>query len=391
MTPNARPSDNSFRIAVWISIGLFALTLIVLGQQLRSYVEQGNQFWSIMLWTFGISIIIGSGFCWRNKYLRAHQDLEYENYVLGEQLAAAQRSINQIDSDLEAEVAKREELENALYQTREELNYQLAELQDLYERAQSQTEDIIEFAEEADIVKTELQRVNHNKDKLFSILAHDLRTPFTALIGYSELLSQMKDSLTKDQIAEYSEIINTSATGLHRLLEDLLEWSRAQMNKVTFSPEVVNLRLLVAEAVTLSEHTASTKGIELIDTTTDTGVLVDVHMIRTVLRNLISNAVKFTAQGGKVTLSIEDRDAGLSVIVQDTGVGMKEEQLAKLFQVAESNSTNGTAGETGTGLGLLLCKDFVERNGGKIEASSKQGEGSAFVFSVPRANLSPVG
>jgi Signal transduction histidine kinase len=235
------------------------------------------------------------------------------------------------------------------------------------------------------VIKTsELQELNVSKDKFFSIIAHDLKNPFQTIIGFSEMLKEeMKDG---DNAAgqNYAGLINASAIQTFRLLENLLEWANSQRGKVTFSPVSINLRELVNEEFGVLIDMAKGKNIELKSSFDDSLTFIaDKNMINTILRNLISNAIKFTHKNGKVELKAIINNKQVEISVSDNGIGMKNETMAKLFRLDGNLSTRGTENEKGTGLGLFLCKEFVEKHGGRIWVESEYGKGSTFKFTLP--------
>ncbi|MBZ0199950.1 MAG: PAS domain S-box protein [Ignavibacteriaceae bacterium] len=236
----------------------------------------------------------------------------------------------------------------------------------------------------------ELKQLNANKDKFFSILAHDLRSPFTALLGYSDFICNDYASLSEEEIKEFAGNINTVAKNVYGLLENLLDWSRIQTGKIPYKPEVFNFYSVAKNVFTLFNESAQKKNIMLkIEGDESIQAFGDDNMVHTVLRNLISNAIKFTKVGGVIKILIEPHDDKMvRISVIDNGVGILEKDMNKLFDLSISFSTTGTSKEAGTGLGLILCKELVEKNGGNIWVESKQGEGSSFIFTLPVENNS---
>jgi len=229
-----------------------------------------------------------------------------------------------------------------------------------------------------------LQELNDSKDKFFSIIAHDLRNPFNSIMGFSNVLIEQIQEKNYAEIGKYAEIIRDSSQHALDLLTNLLQWARSQTGRIEFKPEHVEIETIVHETIKLLNDFAQQKSITISCELPDNAhVLADKIMIGTVLRNLISNAVKFTAPGGKVVVSARRKKQGLLVTVSDNGVGMKKAAIDKLFQIKETLSTPGTLEEKGTGLGLILCKEFIEKHGGKIGASSKPDHGSRFYFTIP--------
>ena len=232
--------------------------------------------------------------------------------------------------------------------------------------------------------EADLCELNAQKDKFFSIIAHDLLNPFNSIVGFSELLMDRINEKDYKEIDEYAKIINQSSKQVKDLLMNLLEWSRTQIGRMQFKPENFELVNLIGENIMLFDVIAGQKAITINKVSPhEITVFADKPMISTVLRNLISNAIKFTRKGGKINISAEKRATEILVSVSDNGIGITPERLEKLFRIDENNSTSGTNNEKGTGLGLILCKEFVENHGGKIWVESEEGKGSAFYFTLP--------
>jgi signal transduction histidine kinase len=235
-----------------------------------------------------------------------------------------------------------------------------------------------------EIKTTELYKLNASKDKFFSIIAHDLKNPFQTIIGFSEMQKEEIKSGDQGAIEEYAGLINTSAVQTFRLLENLLEWANSQSGKILFNPVSINLMELLNEEFNMLNDMAKGENIELKSSFTDNlTIIADKNMIKTILRNLISNAIKFTHKNGTVEVKAMIENQNVEILVSDSGVGMKEEIIAKLFRIDANLSTRGTENEKGTGLGLFLCKEFVEKHNGKIWVESESGKGSTFKFYIP--------
>jgi len=236
----------------------------------------------------------------------------------------------------------------------------------------------------------ELNELNASKDKFFSIIAHDLKNPFNTIIGFSEM---MKESIKLNDSAtfyEYTEMINTSAVQTLRLLENLLEWANSQRGKISFIPVPVILSELINDEFTMIDDMATGKNIELKSYISETLTIVaDKNMLRAILRNLITNAVKFTHKNGQVQVNARTYENQVEISVSDSGIGMSAETMAKLFRIDSNMSTKGTENEKGTGLGLFLCKEFVEKHDGKIWVESEEGKGSTFKILLPMQILKP--
>jgi PAS domain S-box-containing protein len=232
--------------------------------------------------------------------------------------------------------------------------------------------------------KEKLNDLNVTKDTFFSILAHDLKNPFSNLYSMSELISENYNNLDEEEKVMMLKNMNKTAELIYNLLENLLTWSNSQRGRIEYNPTIFNLANLIQVNINLHKVQAENKGVIL-----KPGLKDDIHaygdseMINTVLRNLINNAVKFTDKGGSVEVSVKKQDEYIEVQVKDEGVGISPENLQKLFQIDVKFKSKGTKEETGTGLGLIICKEFIEKNGGNIRAESEEGSGSAFYFTVP--------
>jgi two-component system, sensor histidine kinase and response regulator len=236
--------------------------------------------------------------------------------------------------------------------------------------------------------ETNLKKLNATKDRLFSIIAHDLRSPFNSILGLSEVLSHNSDKMKKENFLKYMGMINLSAKNLCCQLDNLLEWSRTQTNNIKYKPEFLDLRLLTLNVFTLFELTAYQKKIDLIcDINQSTLVFADIDTITAVLRNLTDNAIKFTKEGGQIIVSSKKNENFVEVSVKDSGIGMTGEDVNKLFNIDTAYTRRGTCDEHGSGLGLLMCREFTEMNGGKIWVKSEENVGSTFSFTVPVKNF----
>jgi signal transduction histidine kinase len=231
---------------------------------------------------------------------------------------------------------------------------------------------------------TELTELNAMKDKLYSLIGHDLRSPFNAILGYAELLAESYDEYSDKERRQFALSISIASKSAFNLLENLLEWSRIQMGRTVYAPEELNLNLMVNETFLLLRLNAQDKGIQLRNRVLpQEKIYADKNMASAILRNLISNGIKFTSTGGCVEVTAVTRERMVEITVADTGIGMKPEKIKTLFRLDAIQSTQGTAHETGTGLGLLLCREFIEKHGGTLTVSSEEGLGSRFVFTLP--------
>jgi len=234
--------------------------------------------------------------------------------------------------------------------------------------------------------ESQLTDLNATKDKFFNIVAHDLKNPFTSLLGSSELLYENIDNLGTENIRELALILNDSAKSGYAILQNLLDWSRSQTGLLKINPESVNLRDLIKENISAQQLAAANKEIKMYyKSEEDVFVYSDKNMINTILRNLLSNAVKFTYKSGKVAISTAMADDEVIVSVKDSGIGIPMEKIGQLFKIDARNSNPGTENEQGTGLGLKLSKEFVEKLGGRIWVECIETTGSEFRFSIPLA------
>lgn len=231
-----------------------------------------------------------------------------------------------------------------------------------------------------------LKDTNASKDKFFSIIAHDLRSPFNSLLNFSEFLLEDLEELPKEDIRSFAEKINESAKGIFNLLENLLQWSRIQSGKIPFQPTSFNVSVKINQIIKLLASNAEQKRIKIInDVVPNLIVFADEDMLFSVMQNLLSNAIKFTKEEGTITFGSSVKEKEIEISIADTGVGMSESTLKKLFRIDSQVTTAGTNDERGSGLGLILCKEMIDRNGGSIWVSSKLGEGTTFTFTIPKA------
>ena len=232
----------------------------------------------------------------------------------------------------------------------------------------------------------ELKESNQSKDKFFSILAHDLKSPFHSLLGYTELLNNEYDTLSDVERRKFIVILRNSTKSVYELVENLLQWSRLQSGRLVCSPEVFDIAEEIEYSIDVLRAMALKKNIELANLVTlPVMVKADKNMIRSVLQNLISNALKFTAGGGSVIIEATPKGGDMEFSIRDTGIGMSAEEMALLFRIDISFTRKGTAKETGTGLGLILARELVRKNNGDITMESEVNKGSTFRFTLPQA------
>ncbi|MCK4701171.1 MAG: HAMP domain-containing histidine kinase, partial [Bacteroidales bacterium] len=232
-----------------------------------------------------------------------------------------------------------------------------------------------------------LKNTNENMDRFFSIIAHDLINPFHALLTLAEMLNNQNEKLKKEEVVKYSQLINTSAKNLYNLLNNLLQWTKAQTGKLDNRPENLDVSDPVNTVTALLNIAAKEKKIELISSINKNHkVYCDENLLLTILRNLIYNAIKYSKKGGKIEILTVIKNDFVEFSIMDNGIGISKTSLDNLFNIKHSFSTKGTNNEEGTGLGLILCKEFVEIMGGKIWAESTPETGTTFKFTVPNKN-----
>lgn len=231
----------------------------------------------------------------------------------------------------------------------------------------------------------ELEKAIQAKDKFFSIISHDLKSPFQGFIGLTEMMSREDGSVKSEEFPKFSKVMHESAETVYKLLENLLEWAQMQKGDIIFNPTYFYIAEPLHQIIVGVKERAAQKGITLInEISEEVKVYGDEKMISAVLRNLISNAVKFTRRGGSIIISNDILENNrVRITVEDSGIGIPANDLKRLFKIEEKVSSHGTDGEASTGLGLLLCKEFVAKNGGKIWAESEVGLGSKFFFTIP--------
>ncbi|OYT17868.1 MAG: hypothetical protein B7C24_00360 [Bacteroidetes bacterium 4572_77] len=234
-----------------------------------------------------------------------------------------------------------------------------------------------------------LKESNKTKDKFISIIAHDLKSPFNSLLGFTELLNNKFDDYDLNEKKKFIGIIHEGLQNSLKLLDNLLYWAQTQKGTIAYHPEKINLFLISKETSELLNLSIKNKSIKLINQlAVNIYVKADKNMLKTIIRNLLSNAIKFTHKYGEISISTvsmpnKEQKKFVTIKVSDTGVGISKKAQSKLFNIAENISTKGTENEKGTGLGLILCKEFIEMHGGKIWVESEVNKGTSFFFTIP--------
>ena len=360
---NLDPGEYTFRVkasnndGVWNEEGT-SIKIIVLPPWWETW-------WFRIVAVLLVILIIGSAFYSRIQYFRNQK-------ILLEKLVA------QKTSDLQ-------NMNAILTNQAEELSQTNSLLEERQEEIEEQREELLVQKESLQKMNIELHDLNATKDKFFSIIAHDIKNPFNAVLGFTDLLEENFKEWDDERKLEVVNLINTSAKNLYELLNNLLQWSRSQSGLIEFKPQNTALKDTFNNAIGLFRDTADAKNIELDFEFSDTELMVyaDRNMLDAIVRNLISNALKFTKPGGRVNISAEAFEEFAMIKVTDNGVGISPEVQEQLFRIDTHNSTYGTQNESGTGLGLILVREFVTKQGGVIGVESIKGKGSTFHFTLP--------
>jgi signal transduction histidine kinase len=308
-------------------------------------------------WWFKTSCVLGIISLIIGFYLFRTEQLRKQKYTL-------QQEVKQRTTDLK--------MKNKLLE--ENTNYLNDSNALLLERQQKITEQ-----------RNQLEELNSMKDRLLSVIAHDLTSPFNTVLGFSEILQNEIDDLEHEEIQVMAGTIYESSRRVYGLLENLLNWARSQMHEIKFEPISVDLEKLIREIIEIYWFQIQKKKIHLsITNHAEHNPFADKNMLKAILRNLLSNAVKYTQKYGSISIRIDERGGNKIVIsISDSGQGMDQYTIKHLFDLKESASKDGTEGEKGSGFGLILTQDFIHKNGGKLKVKSELGEGSSFIFDLP--------
>lgn len=267
----------------------------------------------------------------------------------------------------------------------EELNRKIIDNQN---KIVNDAQKLMELNEKLIESEEQLIKLNESKDKFFSILAHDLRGPFSALLGLSEIMNKDFHQLSNDESAEIAGLIHNTSVNVYSLLDELLQWSQSQLGKMDFKSKLENIHKLGEEGISLYRHSAEKKNITINNLINpELNMNVDKNMLTAVFRNLIGNAIKFTDYGGEISVKSIIMDDEVTFIVRDNGVGMTQQAADNLFTINSIVSTLGTDGERGSGLGLLLVKEFIDKHSGSLRIKSELNKGTEVCFSIPVRSL----
>lgn len=266
----------------------------------------------------------------------------------------------------------------------EKIQEQAESLQETNTLLEERQEEIVQQKEEIEFQRDELEKLNQTKDKFFSIIGHDLKNPFHAIIALSDMLLTNFTELEENEKTEMVSMIKASSENAYNLLQNLLEWSKSQTGNIDFFPEKIKLDEIIDETTSVLAINAQKKHIQVTKSMNkDIMLYADKNMLKTIIRNIISNAIKFTHENGSINITASEKEGNVYIAIQDDGVGMDESLKSKIFSMEKLQSKNGTSGETGTGLGLILCNDFAAKHNGRIQVDSEENKGSCFTIILP--------
>ena len=323
-----------------------------------------------------------------------HEERGLNEFGIGTHISTTKVPVRNLQGEITGIVGIGRDI-TSLKKTEEKLRRKSEDLQEInvlleerQEEVQQQAEELNSQAEHLREVNTELHRLNATKDKFFSIIAHDLKNPFSAIISLSEILIKDFRSMPEEEKLKLMKLVKVSSENAYSLLENLLHWARSQTDRIKFDPQPIDLQDIILHNIEFHKISADRKNLKLINKLKKCyPVYADKNMINLIVRNLLSNAIKFTGANGKITISCTSGEKYVQLDIADTGVGINREDIRKLFRIDEHLSYDGTSGESGTGLGLIICKEFISKNGGEIFVKSKPEKGSTFSITIP---LSPV-
>ncbi|MFD1629171.1 two-component regulator propeller domain-containing protein [Pseudopedobacter beijingensis] len=330
-------------------------------------------------WWFRLMLVIGGSSCVLFVFYRRLSAVRQRNRQLENEVFNRTQELKKINSDL-LHSSHRVKLQN------EKLEEYNREILDKSEEISRQQEHIVYQNQELEKTVKELESSNHTKDRFFSILAHDLKNPVAALSGISDLVRSKITKLNQEQLSNYINDIHKSAHSVYNLLINLLDWAQTQNQTITCNPQRLNVYELIIKANDLLEQQMKRKLIRFsVQIDPSHTIYADEQMIDTVIRNILGNCIKFTAAHGEISIESIDRQDEILIRFKDTGIGMTEERMKNLFEIKKQNLIEGTDGEKGTGLGLVVAKEFIEINNGSINVKSVLGEGSVFTIGLPKA------
>jgi signal transduction histidine kinase/ligand-binding sensor domain-containing protein len=379
---NLDPGDYIFRVRASNNDGTWSTR----GTRLRVIILP--PWWrTIIFEIFSILFIAGVSvwfYSYKVKSLRKHKDhLENLVRIRTREIEDKNEKLIQQTQTLNATNVLLEDRQQYIESQAKELLENSENLKQINELLVEKQKMVTLQAENLKVTNHQLTILNATKDKFFSIIAHDLKNPFNSLLGFSEMLSSDFWNLTDEKRRQIAEVIHISSLRIYSLLENLLQWAGSQTGNISYNPEVLALEEVINTNFELIKNFFEEKGNSFIQKIPEhTVVFADRNMLNTIFRNLLGNAVKFT-ENGTITIEVKMHDQFQEVTIQDTGVGIPEEKLIRIFEIDKVRSTGGTRGEKGSGLGLIICREFVQRNGGEITVKSHVGKGTTFTFTIP--------
>lgn len=356
----------------------------------------GNDAGIELIWELSSDLLAPPAIMIANKYSRVRWE-EAQNLGAKDYLAWTELNPRFLDRTIRTAIAENDSNDAERLNT-DDLIQRIFELEHSYHTLEEQAGENAHLAEQLDITRSELEDalsqvvrtkeelevLNDQKTKLFSIIAHDLRSPLTSLLTLGEMIDLMGDSMSREELIDHISGMSGNVRIVYSLLENLLEWARIQMDQVAFDPCILDLHELASRTTELLSPVGTQKSVTVTNEVPE-GLqgYGDLNMIDTIIRNLTNNSIKFTPENGSVTISGSQNDGTAIVRIHDTGVGIPPDRLETLFVLDKGATTKGTKGEKGSGLGLILCRDMVVKNGGEIWAESEEGNGSTFSFTLP--------
>ena len=338
-------------------------------------------FWKT--WWFWIIVILQFIALVAVSFLMRIRNLNLQRRMLEQKVEERTKDLYETNLQLKEQTEILNNTNTQLEERQMQIEEQAEELEAQKNELEKNQGKILEQAAELEASNIHLKELNSTKDKFFSIIAHDLKNPFQSIIGFVGLLQLKYDVLSEEKKRKYVELTYSSTISLFQLLENLLTWSRTQLNTISFDRQLISMKNIIQDSFNLLSGNINKQLNFEVDCPDSLKVYADENMVKTILRNLITNAFKFTDNDGLITVKCENKDKFVEISVIDTGIGIKQEDIDKLFRIDESFSKPGIQGERGTGLGLLLCKEFVEKHGGKIWVESKPLKGAKFTFTIP--------
>ena len=369
---NAKASQGTLRIlGIALVYGVILAALFVVP-------ALAEAAWGLRLMiAVGLTGLLAGALIFERKRTQAALEKAYADVAA--HLETRTRDLQDVEGRLEAQTQERQRVEASLQAFVDDLR---ASRDDLEAAMMQQAE----LNEKLRTSERQLKDLNVRKDKFFSIVSHDVKSMLVSAIGFSKLLISDADTLPREMVKEFASHVHSSTTNTYDLLENLLTWTRMQTGRMLYQRAWHGVDDLIQNNIRMLQDNAARKGIQLSREGDQAAqVYADRNMINSVLQNLISNAIKFTEQGGQVTVSSRTFDHLVEIAVRDNGVGISPENLNKLFRIDMNHSTPGTDEEEGTGRGLVICKEMIEKHEGRIWAESEPGKGSAFYFTLPCA------